>query len=124
MHEGEVELTRLDDEIEEETADGEGDSVEGVDGDVVEDGKNEATKDTVAESADVTLRDPPSSQPLSLTQSQETTFEKVGRLQADLEALVEGGEGEGEGEDQVSPVSPFRSESILNAYFSLLRCLH
>lgn len=43
------------------------------------DGKEEA----------VQLRDPPTSQPLALTKSQEVAFEKVEKLQTQLESLVE-----------------------------------
>ena len=42
---------------------------------------------------EVTVRKPPASHPLPLTQSQEATFESVEKLQAQLEELVEG-EGE------------------------------
>ena len=60
----------------------------------------------------------PASRPLRLTRSQVTAFENVERLQADIEAhmqsLAEGGEGEGEeGEDQRAEArqkSPVRSK--------------
>lgn len=69
----------------------------------------------------VPVHTPPASRPLRLTRSQVTAFENVERLQADIEAhmqsLVEGGEGEGEdGEDQRAEArqkSPVRSKSNL-----------
>lgn len=67
----------------------------------------------------VPVHTPPASRPLRLTRSQVTAFENVERLQADIEAhmqsLAEGGEGEGEeGEDQRAEArqkSPVRSKS-------------
>ena len=43
----------------------------------------------------VQLRDPPTSQSVSLTKSQEVAFEKVEKLQEQLESLEEAGGSEG-----------------------------
>ena len=51
------------------------------------------------EDPSITIRDPPAVHSISLTQSQEVAFEKVEKLKAELDDLVER-ESEGSGDDQ------------------------